>query len=587
MIIIPVYSLLSTVFTTLVFGIVFLFLSYEDQNLYLKLWGWCWIVYSIMFCLDFANLQFAFLGDYFLPARQVLSLLSSLFFLSATNYFFQQKTSKKVYYCVIASFITILSSMLSMDFYYLTVIPNILFCSGLLIISACIFLSHYWTQNFPEKIFASFLIILWAVFLNHFGFSIAHLSLAFYNYFVGVFIINLVIVILLIIHFEKTKFIISRQAARFRTLVENATDSMFLYNYKKQTFEYVSPSIQSVIGISSTQLYTMPERFFDHIETCQEDKHVLSLFSKPLTSASNATLCYVVKGMASRWSEVHYLPIYDNLGILVEVEGILRDITEQKLIEKNLNSSEVARKELIENISHEIKTPVTLIQGYTESLLNNVVPKSSRQNYLQMIYSKTKMLTNLLEDLINVSRFTSQTLEYRFYECNALEYFSKIIDESTLQLENSNHQFLFENTIDPKAIIIFDNSRINQVISNLIDNAIKHTPENGLITISCITYPDETTIQSLKNSESLSIASGQLYFTVSDTGTGIKNEDLPFIFDRRYQGTTTTEDSSFNNGSGLGLYISMQIIQQHSGKMLAKNNKNNGAEISFIMPYYI
>lgn len=587
MIFVPVYTLLSTVFTTLVFGIVFLFLSNETNKLYLRLWGFCWIVYSIMFCLDFANLQFGFLGNSFLPVRQVLSLMGSLFFLSATYHFFQQKVAKNVYYGAGVSFLTILSSLLSTNLYHLMVIPNVLFCSGLLIISACIFLSHYWTQNFPEKIFASFLIILWAIFLNHFGFSIAHLSLAFYNYFVGVFIVNLIIVFLLIIHFKKTKFIISRQAARFRTLVENATDSMFLYNYKKQAFEYVSPSIQSVIGISSTQLYTRPERFFDHIETSQEDKHVLSLFSKPVISPSKATFCYVVNGTTSRWSEVHYLPIYDNLGTVAAVEGILRDITDRKLIEESLNASETARKELIENISHEVKTPVTLIQGYTESLLNNVVPESSRQNYLQMIYSKTKVLTNLLEDLINVSHFTSQTLEYRFYESNALEYFNKIIDESIVQIENSRHRFQIENSIDPKAIIILDQSRIEQVISNLINNAIRHTPEEGVITIRCITYPDDMTIQSLKETDSLSIASGQLYFTVSDTGSGIKPEELPFIFNRRFQGTNTPEDTISNKGSGLGLFISMQIIQQHSGKMLAKNNKDGGAEISFILPYYI
>lgn len=583
----PVYSLLSTVFTTLVFGIVFLFLSNESNKLYLRLWGFCWIVYSVMFFMDFANLQTTFLGGYFLPIRQILSLVGSLFFLSATQHFFQQKVPKYIFCCATISLFTICFSLFSTNLYHLTVIPNILFCSGLLILSACIFLSHYWTQNFPEKIFASFLIVLWAIFINHFGFSLSHISLAFYNYFVGVFIVNLLIIFLLIIHFKKTRFIISRQASRFRTLVENATDSMFLYNYKKQSFEYVSPSIQSLIGISSDQLYAMPERFFDYIETNKEDRHVLSLFSKPVASPSKATFCFVENGITTRWSEVHYLPIYDNLGTVATVEGILRDITNRKLIEESLKASETARKELIENISHEVKTPVTLIQGYTESLLNNVIPEASRHNYLQMIYSKTKVLTNLLEDLINVSHFTSQTLEYRFYESSALEYFNKIIAESKLQIESSNHRFQVENNIDSKAIIIFDQSRIEQVVSNLINNAIRHTPENEMISIKCTTYPDEMASQSLKDSESLSIASGQLYFTVSDSGSGIKPDELPYIFNRSFQGSNSLEESTVNKGSGLGLYISMQIIQQHSGKMVVRNNGEGGAEISFILPYYV
>lgn len=587
MIFVPVYSLLSTVFTTLVFGIVFLFLSNESNKLYLRLWGFCWIVYSVMFFLDFANLQTRFLDVYFTPLRQVLSLAGSLFFLSATQHFFQQKVSKNIYRGAILSFATICTSLLSPEIYHITIIPNILFCSGLLILSACIFLSHYWTQNFPEKIFASFLIIIWAIFINHFGFSLSHISLAFYNYFVGVFTVNLLIIFLLIIHFKKTKFIISRQASRFRTLVENATDSMFLYNYKRQNFEYVSPSIQSLIGISADQLYALPERFFDYIETNQEDRHVLSLFSKPVSHPSRATFCYVVNGTAAKWSEVHYLPIYDSLGTVAAVEGILRDITDRKLIEESLKASETARKELIENISHEVKTPVTLIQGYTESLLNDVIPESSRHNYLQMIYSKTKVLTNLLEDLINVSHFTSQTLEYRFYESNALEYFTKIIGESKVQIETSNHRIQIENHIDAKAIIIFDQSRIEQVVSNIINNAIRHTPEQGFISIKCATYPDEVATQTMKESDSLSIASGQLYFTVSDSGGGIKPDELPFIFNRSYQGSNSLDESSFNKGSGLGLYISMQIIQQHSGKMMAANNAAGGADISFILPYYL
>lgn len=100
-----------------------------------------------------------------------------------------------------------------------------------------------------------------------------------------------------------------------------------------------------------------------------------------------------------RWSQIHYIPIRDNTGTVSAVEGILRDITEQKRAEESLKEAEEAKKEFLENISHEIKTPITLIQGYTESLLDKVVPPESTDTYLKMINSKANVLTTLLSDL--------------------------------------------------------------------------------------------------------------------------------------------------------------------------------------------
>ena len=85
-------------------------------------------------------------------------------------------------------------------------------------------------------------------------------------------------------------------------------------------------------------------------------------------------------------------------------------------MEEKIKRNEATKRELLENISHEIRTPITLIQGYTESLVNNVVPIESTPSYLKMINSKAKMLTTLLEDLIQVSEFTSQNLNYKFYD---------------------------------------------------------------------------------------------------------------------------------------------------------------------------
>lgn len=580
MISIPIYTLFSTVFTTFVFGIVYLFLSRQKNSVYLRSWGLCWAIFSAMFLLDFINLQIPMFKDAFLPLRQSLSLTGTLLFISGTFYFFQKKFPRIIYRASFFSYLLIASYFISPKAYNLALIPNVLFCSGLLILSACMFISHYWTQNLPEKIFASFLITLWAIYINSFGFSHSHITLAFFNYFVGVFIVNLVIVFLLIIHFKKTRFLIAYQAARYRTLVENSSDTMFLYNYKTRSFEYISPSIHKIVGVTASELYNDPFSFFDNLEVSQNEKYVLSIFKEPVPSASSATITFIHDGAPMVWSEIHYLPIYDDLGLVNSIEGILRDITEKKNIEESLIKSEQSRKELIENISHEIKTPVTLIQGYTESLLNNRLPEFSKKNYLELIHLKTKLLTGLLEELISVSNFSSQTLSYQFYELNAYNYFKKLCNQIRIQLENSGRIFKLNFEVEPSVIVILDEFRIDQVVSNLIKNAVLHTPENGTIFVSAKTSTNKITPV---NPQDLSpiIPDGYLEFSVTDNGEGIREEDIPHIFQRGFRGESTIAQ----NGSGLGLYISKQIIEQHSGEIKVQNNLT-GCSFIFTLPYY-
>jgi len=578
------YSMMSTTSTTLIFGLIFLFLARQNSRIYMTLWGLCWIFYSIMFFLDFTNLSGISNNPYYIVERQTLSLIGALLFLLGTHNFFQLKLPKYLYYAMLIFFISIGLSLFSLQFYEFFVIPNIMFSSTMLIWAGCMFISYTWTQNLPEKLIASFLIIVWAIFSNHFGFTLNYIGLATFNYFTGLLMVNLLILFLMIIHFKKTRFLYAKSEDRYRLLVENSSDSMFLYNYKKRSFRYISPSVQLLLGISANELYRSPERFLENIEINNENKQILTLFENPIHSPSRALLCLLKDGQPRRWCEMHYLPILDALGIPTAVEGILRDITERKQIEESLKASESARKELVENISHELRTPITLIQGYIESMLNDVIPSSSIQSYLKVVHSKTLMLNTLLEDLIQVSHFTSQTLDYKFYELDAGEYFKAIIAQSDLQVTRSGKVFTSESVLKEKIVVILDPLRIDQVVSNLIHNSIRHTHLGDVISIKCSSYryngftQDEIT--------SLTIPEGEIIFTVFDTGEGIHPDDLPHLFERKFRGRNRLGIPQGNNNAGLGLFISLQIIKQHSGRMWAENNSAGGAQISFAVPYY-
>lgn len=581
------YSMISTVSTTLIFGLIFLLLARQNRLDYMKLWGFCWILYSAIFLLDLTSLTGLHPANGYIVIRQALSLISALLFLLATHRFFQLYPSKYLYLAALLSLSTIMASACSAQLYAIIVVPNIMFSTLLLIWSGCMFISYSWTQSLPEKVVASFLMILWAVFSNHFGFTLNHIAMATFNYFIGLFTVNLLILLLMIIHFKKTRFLLVKREDRYRLLVENSSDSMFLYHYKKHIFQYISPSVQQHLGVSAAELYLSPERFFSQITLQEESQELLRIFRQPIRLPSMAVICLLKEGQPYRWSEMHYLPIFDALGNPIAVEGILRDITERKKIEESLKNSESSRKELVENISHELRTPITLIQGYLESMLNEVIPPASVPLYLKMIHAKTQMLDALLEDLIQVSHFTSQTLAYQFYELNAQDYFSTLIGQAEFQVKRSDRTFTGQNDVETQLMIILDPSRIEQVISNLISNSIRHTPVGKSISVTCTQDKEEMMLPEQSEREpSSTIPDGEIIFTVTDTGNGIAPEDLPHIFERNFQGKNRHNTKPNQNSAGLGLYISLQIIKQHSGRMWAKNNPAGGTIISFSLPYY-
>ena len=572
MYIIPGYSMMAATATTFMLSIIFLLLSKQSKKQYMKFWGISWLVYSAMFLLDFCHLHWNFIYLGYVMLRQMLALLGAYASLG---------------FAAILSTISMSFYPASNMVYTLMVIPNIIFSSGLLIYSGCMFIAISWTQKLPEKLIASFLIILWSIFINHFAFSLKNQQLEVGSYFISIFTVNVLILTLIIIYFKKLRFIDTKQHNRFRLLVENSSDSMFLYDYKRQQFEYISPGISSLIGISEEKLYEMPERFFDYVNTPKKYSSVLSIFSRPVKRPNGGILMLYKNGIVERWSQIHYIPIRDNTGTVSAVEGILRDITEQKRAEESLKEAEEAKKEFLENISHEIKTPITLIQGYTESLLDKVVPPESTDTYLKMINSKANVLTTLLSDLAQISDMSSQTMEYKFYEHNASDIMQELIQQGEFHITTSGHTVSTKVNIVPYAVIIIDPQRIQQVISNLISNAIRHTPSGRKISISCVSYPHEDMMHAPASDDDYSIPDGEILVTVSDQGDGIPEKDISHIFERNFSGGRRIQTSSSGKGnSGLGLYISSQIISQHSGRMSAKNNPGGGAALSFSLPYY-
>jgi len=221
--------------------------------------------------------------------------------------------------------------------------------------------------------------------------------------------------------------------------------------------------------------------------------------------------------------------------------------------------SEENRKELLSNISHDLKTPITTIKGYVEGINDGIAGSPEKlQKYLDTIHKKSILMDQMIDSLFLYSKLDLNRVQFNFREINLSSFLKDICDDMQF-----NHPEV-EIRYDPphQTLVIADVIHLHRVVSNLIDNAIKYRSEaRPLIQISVL---QEKLSASVK---------------ISDNGRGIASEDLIHIFDRFYRADRAR--SSEIEGSGLGLAISKQIIESHGGIIKAQPSPSGGTEIIF------
>ncbi|QVK17597.1 HAMP domain-containing histidine kinase [Mycoplasmatota bacterium] len=239
-----------------------------------------------------------------------------------------------------------------------------------------------------------------------------------------------------------------------------------------------------------------------------------------------------------------------------------RMVEELSYLMKKKQSYEGQRKSFLTTISHELKTPIATINAYIEGLVSGVAKdEATRLNYQIIIQDKMKNLMNQVEDLFKYAQEDMNQFKYNFEEIYADEVFDKILKQ-IIDKENKR-KIIIKNNI-PKCMINVDVIRIEQVILNFYNNAIKHTPENGTLILE--TYRQDH----------------ELLISVEDNGEGIDARDLPYIFDYYYQGQASKK--SDYEGVGLGLAICKEIINRHGGRIFVKSSLGKGTKISFTLP---
>ncbi|MEE9507965.1 MAG: HAMP domain-containing sensor histidine kinase, partial [Anaerolineales bacterium] len=211
-----------------------------------------------------------------------------------------------------------------------------------------------------------------------------------------------------------------------------------------------------------------------------------------------------------------------------------------------VQTSQQIQKEFLANVSHELKTPLTSIQGFAQAMLDGTVEDSeSRDHAAKVIYEETDRLGRLVEDLLDLARLDAGQIEFDRHPVDLSILLQSIVDRMSLSAAEKSVQL--ERHLDGLAPMIGDGDRLAQVFTNLLDNAIKHTPEGGTVRLHGETE------------------AGWISIHVDDSGRGIPNEDLSHIFERFYQ-VDKARRGGKGRGVGLGLAISRQIVEAHGGR---------------------
>ncbi|SFF62456.1 two-component system, OmpR family, sensor histidine kinase ResE [Halobacillus alkaliphilus] len=253
-------------------------------------------------------------------------------------------------------------------------------------------------------------------------------------------------------------------------------------------------------------------------------------------------------------------PLYDKNTIRGAV-AVLRDMTDERRLDK-------LRKDFIANVSHELRTPISMLQGYSEAIVDDVAESKEDKNELaQIIHDESLRIGRLVNELLDLARMEAGHINLYVESVEMAPYMDKI--ERKFQGLSKERQVDLTINVDPNLEwLYFDADRIEQVFTNLIDNAIRHTSEHGSVNVI------------IEDGEHEWIAS------VHDSGQGISEEDLPFVFERFYKADKSRkrEASKHKKGTGLGLAIAKNIVEAHNGMISVHSKVEEGTTFSFRIP---
>ena len=252
-------------------------------------------------------------------------------------------------------------------------------------------------------------------------------------------------------------------------------------------------------------------------------------------------------------------PLADDAGNVSGFMKIIRDRTHEMALSKS-------KTEFITVASHQLRTPTTNIEWTLEELAGNSNLDENSKALLANAQSSARQLKMVVEDLLNISRIEEGRFGYEFVEIDLVEFLKKILAEVLPQARRIGISLYFDPPAEPLPSVHVDEKKLSMAFTNLLDNAIRYNVENGSVTVTVAQQPNQPYLE----------------VAVKDTGIGVPPEDAKKLFDKFFRGANAVKSKA--EGSGLGLYITQNIIQAHGGSVWAESELNRGSTFHFTLP---
>ncbi|ATH92752.1 two-component system histidine kinase PnpS [Bacillus glycinifermentans] len=333
------------------------------------------------------------------------------------------------------------------------------------------------------------------------------------------------------------------QRDRLQTVIENIDSGLILIDGKGY-IHLVNRAYQKQFHVQADQLlYHFYHEVLEHEEIINLIEEIF------MTETKVRKMFHLPIRIERRYFEVDGVPI---IGMNDEWKGIVlvfHDMTERKQLEE-------MRKDFVANVSHELKTPITSIKGFTETLLDGAMnERETLQQFLSIILKESGRLQTLIQDLLDLSKIEQQNFTLNIQDCEIGEILTEIEMLLKNKAEERGIALKLEKPEEP-AIASGDPHRLKQIFLNLVNNALTYTPEAGSVTISAEVLEDAVQVK------------------VKDTGIGIKKAEIPRIFERFYR---IDKDRSRNSGgTGLGLAIVKHLVEAHHGEIDVESEQGKG-----------
>ena len=338
---------------------------------------------------------------------------------------------------------------------------------------------------------------------------------------------------------------VDRQKRQIETILLHMTDGIIAFDMEGKII-HINPAAKELLSI--TEKEDTFEKIFRKLK--------IDINMEKIIYLENWTSTEQRKNVGEKYINMLFAPFKDENDMPGGIMVLIQDITEHVKLDN-------MRKEFVADVSHELKTPITSIMGYADTLLEGEYDKETQNRFLNVIATEARRMAKLVTDLLTLSRYDSKKIKVEETEFDLGELVKRCQEKLRFEIEKKNHSMeCFVTASVPP--VEADKDGIERVVLNILSNAIKYTPDNGTIKVYVgFVYNDA-------------------YIKVIDNGVGIPKDDLSRIFDRFYR--VEKARTRELGGTGLGLSIAKEILNQNKGSIDIKSEVGKGTEVVIRLP---